>query len=76
MSPTPAWYDSADSQLLTIPTMKPGMTAFLVTGDAARNKVQTMPGGGYATVRIELPKHWDRLMENLGYPPLSVCFLR
>lgn len=76
MSPTPAWYDSADPQLLTIPTMKPGMTAFLVTGDAARNKVQTMPGGGYATVRIELPKNWDRLMEELGYPPLSACFLR
>jgi hypothetical protein len=76
MTRTPAWYDSPDPQLMTIPTMKPGMTAFLITGDAARNKVQTMPGGGYATVRIELPAGWDHLMEELRYPPISACFLR
>ena len=42
---------------------KPGMTAFLITGDSARNKVQTMPGGGYASVKVELPKDWDKLLE-------------
>ena len=46
--------------------MKKGMTAFLITGDAARNKVQTMPGGGYATIKIELPENWDSLMTELG----------
>lgn len=47
------------------------MTAFLITGDAARNKVQTMPGGGYATIKIDLPKQWDSLMAELGYRPLE-----
>ena len=71
MTPTPEWYDSPESEQMTIPTMKRGMTAFLITGDAARNKVQTMPGGGYATVKIELPRNWDKLMEELGYQPLK-----
>ena len=35
--------------------MQKGMTQFIITGDAARNKVQTMRGGGYSTVKIELP---------------------
>lgn len=61
---------------MTVPTMQRGMTAFLITGDAARNKVQTMPGGGYATVKIELPKNWDLLMEELGYAPLKEFFLK
>lgn len=51
--------------------MQKGMTAFLITGDPARNKVQTMPGGGYATVKIELPKQWNQLMDELGYRPLE-----
>ena len=51
--------------------MKKGMTAILITGDAARNKVQTMPGGGYATIKIELPENWDSLMTELGYEPLE-----
>lgn len=71
MTPTPPWYDSADSELMTIPTMKSGMTAFLITGDSARNKVQTMPGGGYATIKIELPRNWDTLMAELGYKSLK-----
>ena len=52
---TPEWYDSPDATIETIPTMQKGMTQFIITGDAARNKVQTMPGGGYSTVKIELP---------------------
>lgn len=51
--------------------MKPGMTAMIITGDNARNKIQTMPGGGYSTVRIELPENWDTLMREAGYNPLS-----
>ena len=73
MTATPEWYDSPDAEQMTIPTMKQGMTAFLVTGDAARNKVQTMPGGGYATIKIELPANWDSLMAELGYTPLRDC---
>ena len=74
MTATREWYDSPDAEQMTIPTMKQGMTAFLVTGDAARNKVQTMPGGGYATIKIELPANWDSLMTELGYAPLQDYF--
>jgi hypothetical protein len=55
--------------------MKPGMTAILVTGDADRNKVQTMPGGPSVTVEIKLPANWDDLMAELGYRPLHEFFL-
>ena len=75
MTPTPEWYDSPESEQMTIPTMKRGMTAFIITGDAARNKVQTMPGGGYATIQIELPRNWDKLMTELGYQPLKEFYL-
>jgi len=67
----PVWYDTPAERMETIPTLKKGMTAFLVTGDPSRNKVQTMPGGGYATVRIRLPENWDALAAALGYRPLS-----
>ncbi len=71
MTPTPPWYDSSESEMMTVPTMKQGMTAFIITGDSARNKVQTMPGGGYATIEIELPRNWNKLMAELGYPLLK-----
>ena len=71
MTPTPEWYDSPEAEQMTIPTMKRGMSAFIITGDAARNKVQTMPGGGYATIEIKLPHNWDSLMAELGYGPLK-----
>ena len=55
--------------------MKKGMTDFLITGDAARNKIQIMPGaglgGGHAVIKIELPADWNKLMKQLGYKPLS-----
>lgn len=73
-TPTAPWRDYPESEQLTIPVMKKGMTDFLVTGDAARNKIQTMPGaglgGGHAVIKIELPANWDFLMEELGYKPL------
>ena len=50
--------------------MRQGMTQFLITGDSSRNKLQTMPGGGYSTIKIELPRNWDTLMNELGYQPL------
>lgn len=28
-------------------------------------------GGGYATVKIDLPEQWDSLMAELGYRPLE-----
>ena len=55
--------------------MKKGKTAIVVTGDANRNKVLTVPGGGMATIKIELPDNWDLLMQELGYKPLESYFL-
>lgn len=70
----PAWYPAGE-QIYTVPVMKSGMTPILVTGDPDRNKVQIMPGGGYATIRIELPAAWDRLTAERGYRPLEEFFL-
>ena len=72
---TPAWYDTQAKTMTTIPTMQKGQTAFLITGDTSRNKVQTMPGGGFSTVRIDLPAAWDSLMEAKGYPALKDMYL-
>ena len=73
---SPAWYDTQETTMTTIPTMQKGATAFLITGDASRNKVQTMPGGGFSTVRIKLPAAWDSLMAAKGYPALKDLYLR
>ncbi len=76
----PSWHalpeGCEDSDMMTVPVMKPGMTAMLVTGDNARNKVQVMPGGGYSTVKINLPADWDALMQAAGYAPLSQFYIQ
>ena len=59
----------------TVPVMKKRKTAIIVTGDANRNKVLTVPGGGTVTVKIELPDNWDELMQALGYEPLNKFYL-
>jgi len=38
--------------------------------------VQTMPGGGYSTIEIDLPRNWDTLMEESGYRPLKEFYIR
>jgi len=75
MTTTPEWYANDASQMMTIPTMQKGETAFIITGDASRNKIQTMPGGGMSTVAVELPANWDALMEEKGYEPLRTFYL-
>lgn len=75
MTPTPEWYANDATEMMTIPTMRKGETAFLITGDPSRNKIQTMPGGGMGTVAIELPTAWDSLMAEKGYPPLAEMYL-
>ena len=64
-----AW--TGKEKLDTVPVMTAGKTALIVTGDAARNKTMCVPGGGFASVKIILPKNWDRLMKDAGYRPLS-----
>lgn len=69
---TPDWLKwTSKDKITAVPVMKKGKTQIVVTGDANRNKVLTVPGGGAATVKIELPKNWDALMKDLGYKPLK-----
>ncbi|MBQ0052001.1 MAG: hypothetical protein KBT11_08055 [Treponema sp.] len=77
MTPTPDWYKPLinDEKIETIACMNKGETPILVTGDAARNKIQTMPGGGYVTTEIKLPKNWNELVEPLGYEPIENFYL-
>lgn len=65
----PAW--TGLQTMETVPTMQEGKNVFLVTGDVARNKELCLPGGGSATVKIVLPKDWNRLMAERGYAPLE-----
>lgn len=80
LTPCPDWYalpeNCETTEIMTIPVMKPDMTAILITGDNARNKVQIMQGGGYSTAKIVLPADWDALMKAAGYAPLSQFFIK
>jgi hypothetical protein len=73
----PPWMAKVSGQekIYTVPVMKAGMTPILVTGDADRNKVQTIPGGHSATIEITLPTNWDEQMAKRGYRPLNEFFL-
>ena len=35
------------------------------------NKELCIPGGGFATIKLQLPKAWDALMVKRGYEPLA-----
>jgi len=74
---TPPWlaWTGVDS-LSTVPAMATGKSAFIVTGDASRNKTLCVPGGGFSTVKIELPRNWDSLVESRGYEPLERFLLK
>lgn len=74
----PPWMPKVPGQetIYTVPVIKPGTTAVLVTGDPDRNKVQTMPGGSFTTIEIKLPANWDAQMAKLGYRPLREFFLK
>ncbi|MBQ8679572.1 MAG: hypothetical protein IJ530_07395 [Treponema sp.] len=78
MTPTPEWLKPLvkEDEIMTIATMNKGDTAFLVTGDANRNKVQVMPGGGFVTTEIKLPKNWNELVAPLGYQPIENFYLK
>ena len=71
-TPTPPWLVWTGAEHMeTVPAMAEGKSAFIVTGDSSRNKELCVPGGGFATVKIRLPKEWDRLMSERGYEPLE-----
>ena len=69
---TPPWLDwTGMDEMETVPAMASGKSAFIVTGDPSRNKSLCVPGGGFATIKIVLPKAWDSLMAERGYKPLA-----
>ena len=71
-TPTPPWLEWTGTRSMeTVPAMAEGKSAFLVTGDPSRNKELCIPGGGFATIKIQLPKAWDALMAERGYEPLA-----
>ncbi len=69
---TPPWlaWTGIDS-MQTVPAIERGKSALLVTGDSSRNKELCVPGGGFATIKIVLPKAWDSLMAERGYKPIA-----
>ena len=69
-----AW--TGKKEMETVPVMAEGKTAILVTGDPNRNKTMCVPGGGFASVKIELPKNWDALTAAVGYQPLKSFYLQ
>ena len=72
MTKTPPWLAwTGEERMETVPAMAPGKSAFIVTGDSSRNKSLCVPGGGFATIKIILPKAWDSLMAERGYKPLA-----
>lgn len=76
ITPTPPWLEWCNiEELETVPAMEKGKNIFLVTGDPARNKELCLPGGGFITLKIELPHNWDKLMTERGYKPLSAYYL-
>lgn len=76
ISAVPPWLEWCGKKTLeTVPVMQKGKTAIIITGDTNRNKTMCLPGGGFASVKIELPPNWDELMTAAGYQPLSAFFL-
>ncbi len=77
MTPVPDWYKSIidDEKIVTYACMNKGETPILVTGDSSRNKIQTIPGGGYVTTEIKLPENWNELVAPLGYEPIENFYL-
>ena len=78
MTSVPEWYAPLfpdKKEIMTMATLSKGQTPILVAGENNGNKIQTMPGGGYATIDIELPYNWDSLMAEKGYQPLSSFYL-
>ena len=74
---TPVWLKWTNiNRMETVGVMQSGKTAIIITGDANRNKTMCVPGGGFTSVKIELPAKWDELMQKAGYKPLKSFYLK
>lgn len=73
----PPWLAWTNAKTMeTVAVMQPGKTAIIITGDENRNKTMCVPGGGFTSVKIELPEKWDELMAKAGYKPLKSFYLK
>ena len=71
MEKIPGW-----EEIVTLPAVN--QIEILTCGDPFRNKSQTLcgiGGGTPPTKEIKLPANWDKLMADLGYPPLKSFYL-
>ena len=78
MTDVPIWYQkmlSGTEQIMTGATMTKGNTSIIITGYSTMNTVQILPGGGFKTIKLELPDNWDQLMDELDYKPLRNFYL-
>ena len=66
---------SGIKQIMTGATITKGNTSIIITGYSTMNTVQILPGGGFKTIKLELPDNWDQLMDELGYEPLRNFYL-
>ena len=73
----PPWLEWTGAiEMETVPVMQLGKSAIIITGDANRNKTMCVPGGGFTSVKIELPRNWNELMAKAGYEPLTTFMLK
>ncbi len=73
----PPWLAWTNAKTMeTVAVMQPGKSAIIITGDENRNKTMCVPGGGFTSVKIELPEKWDELMAKAGYKPLKSFYLK
>jgi hypothetical protein len=71
---TPKDWADLEGQDVTVPAMGfPGLIHIVVCGDRTRNKAMTLytAYNRPTTKEIKLPPSWDKMMSELGYPPLE-----
>jgi len=78
MTDVPIWYKkmlNSTEKIMTGATMTKGNTSIVITGYSTMNTVQILPGGGFKTIKLELPDNWDQLMNEMGYEQLKNFYL-
>jgi len=71
---TPKEWADLEGQDVTVPAMGyPGLVHIVVCGDRTRNKAMTLytAYNRPTTREVKLPPDWDKIMSELGYPPLK-----
>ena len=80
-APAPASKTTVAKTSQPAPKEEPGFAVVSPVGRYMNLALMNLCGyyvkqGGYATVGIELPAQWDKLMAELGYRPLKEFYLK